>query len=329
MLVSAGSALVTAGFQRRPATAQTAPIPVRFALIGSGGQDETAYVIQQSGLDKKYGLALSVTDIAAPGQQYNVLRGDGVDVITGNFFDLLRQRKARLGLRGFRGFQGLSNLVVVKPDSPIKQFVELKGKRIGTFGNTSPDWLIIRAAGKTAYNIDLEKDAELVPGGPALLNQLLAKGQIDAALQFGSLALAPIAQGLQRAVVRLPPLMATAGFNPHCFYLLWSVSEKWLSTYPGAIDRVNSMLEDAYAKLNSNDTVWPALAQQVGIADPLLISAYRNQERRVDNPPYAASLIEPTQKLVDAIVAIVGSDAVGVSQVDPAGFVFPGRSRPV
>lgn len=319
----AGAALAATAWPART-FAQTA-IPVRFALIGSGGQDEVPAVIQQFGLDKKYGLALELIDFTAPGQQYAMFRADAVDVSAGNFVDLLRQRKAGVGMRAFRGFQGYSNLIVTKPDSAIKTFNDLRGKKVGEFGTTFLDWLIVRAAGKKAHNLDLEKDAELVQGAPPLLNQFLAKGDVDATLQFSSLSLAPLAQGQQRTVVAMPDLMKAAGFDPNCFYLQWHVAEKWTNANPGAIDRVNAMIGDAYAKLKSDDSVWPPLAAKIHVTDPALIAAYRDLDRKIDDPPYNRSLIAATQKLVDAIVAIAGADAVGVTTVDPAAFVFPGR----
>jgi NitT/TauT family transport system substrate-binding protein len=325
MLSATGAAAAAVAFPNI-ARAQAA-IPVRFALIGSGGQDEVSDVITQFGFDKKYGLALQVIDFTLPGQQYPMFRGDAIDVSGGNFVDLLRQRKAGIGLRAFRGFQGYNNVMVTKPDSSIKTFADLRGKKIGEFGTTFLDWLIVRAAGQKAYNLDLEKEAQLAAGAPPLLNQFLAKGDIDATLQFISLALGPIAQGQQRVITSIPELMRAAGFNPECFYLQWHVSEKWTSAHPGAIDRVNAMLDDAYAKLRSDDSVWPALAQKIHITDPALVTAYRNEDRKHDDPPHNPILIGATQKLLDAIVAIAGAEAVGVTTVDPAAFIFPKHSR--
>lgn len=302
-------------------------VPVRFAVIGSGGQAEVTEVITRFGLDKKHGLALEAIDFAVPGQQYPMFRAGAIDVAIGNFVDLMRQRKAGVGLRAFHGYQRYSNQIVAKGDSPVKTFADLKGKRVGEFGPTFLDWLIIRAAGKKAYGIDLEKDASPVAGAPPLLSQFLAKGDLDATLQFSSLTLAPIAQGQQRVVSEMSDLMKAAAFDPSCFYLQWLVGEKWTGAHPGAVDRVSAMIDEAYAKLKSDDGVWTALGQKIRITDPALIAAYREQGRKIDNPPYGRAQIASTQKLVDAIVALAGEDAVGFSTLDPAAFVFPRSGR--
>src|SRR5262249_38266984 len=162
--------------------AAAAAIPVRFAVIGSSGQSEVPYAVQRYGLDRKHGLALQIVDFAAPGQQYMMYRADAIDCSAGNFVDLLRHRKAGVALQAFHGFQGFRSLIVAKPSSPVRGFADLKGKRVGEFGATFLDWLIIRAAGSRAYGIDLERDATLVQGAPPLLNQFLERDELDATL---------------------------------------------------------------------------------------------------------------------------------------------------
>lgn len=324
---SALLATVAAALARPARGVAQSPIPVRFAVIGSSGQAEVPNAVTEFRLDRKYGLALEVVDFAVPGQQYMMHRSGAADVSAGNFVDLMRQRKAGVALQSFHGFQGYCNLIVAKPSSPIKTFADLKGKRVGEFGTTFLDWLILRAAGKRAYGFDLEHDATPVQGAPPLLNQFLERDEVDATLQFVTLTLGPIAQGHERVVSEMPALMRAAGFDPNCFYVLWFVGETWTSAHPGAVDRLGAMLTEAYAKLRGDDGLWPTLAEKIHITDPALVAAYRTVGRKIDDPPYRAGLLAPTQKLLDAIVTIAGEDAVGVTALDPAAFLFPRGGR--
>jgi len=89
------------------------------------------------------------------------------------------------------------------------------------------------------------------------------------------------------------------------------------------LHKLPAMFNEAYAVLKGDDRLWPALAQRINVTDPDVTAAYRDLERRVNNPPYNAELIKPTQALLDAIIAIAGEGAVGVTVVDPAAFLFP------
>ena len=298
-------------------------IPVRIGVIKSAGQADLTYVIRQFGIDKKHGLAVQQVELSAPGQQYVMLRADTIDASPGTFVDLMRQRKAGVGLRAFHGRQRYNNLIVTRPDSSIQNFSHLKGKKVGNFGTTFLDWLIVRAAGKRAFGIDLEKDATSIPGSPPLLNQFLARGEVDGMLQFSTLCIAPILKGEQRSIIDIPSLMRAADFSPDAFYSQWNVSDKWATAHPDGVDKLFSMIDEAYAKLGSDDSVWPAVAQQIGMTDPVMITAYRDLARKTDNAPYDRSLIAATQQMLDAIISIAGDGPIGFTRLDPEAFLFP------
>src|SRR5262249_15511638 len=154
-------------------------------------------------------------------------------------------------------------------------------------------------------------------------NQFLSRGEVDATLQFSSLTLAPIDRGEQRKVIDLPALMAAAGFRVDLFYVQWMITERWAKANPKAAAKLPAMLNEADAVLKRDAGLWPALAQKINSTDPAFIAAYRDLARRVNNPPYSAELIKPTQELLDAIIAIAGEQAVGVTTADPAAFLFP------
>ena len=301
-------------------------IPVRIGVIKSAGQADVTYVIRQFGIDKKHGLAVLEVELSAPGQQYVMLRGDTIDASPGTFADLMRQRKAGLGLRAFHGRQRYNNLIVTKPTSSIANFSDLKGKKVGNFGTTFLDWLIVRAAGKRAFGIDLEKDATSIPGSPPLLNQFLVRGEVDGMLQFSTLSVAPILKGEQRSITDVPSLMRAAGFSPDTLNSQWHVSDKWVTAHPDGVGKLFAVIDEAYTKLRTDDTVWPAVAQQIGMTDPVMIAAYRDLARRTDNAPYDRSLIAVTQEMLDAVISIAGDGSIGFTRLDPDAFLFPAGS---
>jgi len=303
--------------------AQAADPTIRFGVIGSSGQADLPTAIQRYGLDKKYGIAIEIVDYATPGQQYTLLRSNAVDIAGGNFVDLLRQRRAGAAIKAIHGFEGYGNPIVTKPDSGISSFSDLKGRKVGNFGTTFLDWLIVRAAGRKIYNIDIEKEATLVQGAPPLLNQLLARGEVDAALQFTPNTVTPVLRGQQKVVTDVRALMDQAGFDANSFYLHWIIREAWVDANPKLAVALSEMLNEAYAKLRTDDELWPTLTAKIGITEPALVAAYRDMKRSRQNPPYRPDLLPKTQALVDALVSISGEQAVGVKEIETAAFLFP------
>ncbi len=314
-----------------PASTESVPAPtevveIRFGSIESSGQSIVPIVMEESGIAERYGLDVEIVPFAQPGAQYTLVAGGEVDLVPGNILDLHRQRGAGSDLVGVWGFQRFTSPIVTLPDSPIETFEDLRGSKVGQFGTTFLDWLVIRTAGSIAYDLDLEVDAELVQATPPLLNQALSSGEVDATLQFDSLALAPLTKGQQRAVTDVPTLLEAADLDPDSLYLVWMMPQSWIDEHPEAFANLQLALAETYEVLMTDDSVWPPLVELVGITEPDVMEAYIASERAKDNPPFNAALFEPTQALIDAMVATVGADVVGLEALDPAAFVFPSAS---
>lgn len=319
----AAAAIVAAAI---PAASVSAPklIPIRFAVITSAGQNEVPQVMRDSGIGKRYGFDVQLVPYASVGGQYLVMRAGAADVAGGNFVDLIRQRAGGLDIKGFLGFQTFSNLMTVPSGSSITSFKDLRGKRIAEYGPTTLDWLIMRTAGKKAYGLDIGSDAKPISTSPVLENQLISSKQADAAFQFSSLTLSPLADGTQKVLMPETTLLSNAGYNPKkLIYLVWMVTDSWVKQYPNALPRLRAAMQATYKKLRTDNSVWPGLAKLVYISDPKLVKQYRDLDRRIDDPPFSASQIRSTQKLVNDMVKAVGKENVGITKVDPKAFLFP------
>lgn len=309
-----------------PSTAASTPtetVPVRIAGILSAGQGIFTTVMVDNGIDKEFGLDVEVVPIASTGQQWLALRDGSADVAAGSVLDLLRQRKAGLDAVSIGAFQTFVNPVLVKSDSSIQSLTDLKGKKVGTPAVTLMDFMILRAAGKKAAGIDVGVDSTPVPAAPNLLNQLLDSGDVDAALQFDSLASGPLAAGTLRSIVRIPDLMQSAGFDSDSFYTLFNVSQSWIDAHPGAAEHLAQAFDKTFQLLQTDDAAWDPVLTEVGITDDAAKQGFIKAQRAILGPPYDSSLVAPTKELIDSLIAVSGPDDVGVTEVDTDAFVFP------
>jgi NitT/TauT family transport system substrate-binding protein len=183
--------------------------------------------------------------------------------------------------------------------------------------------MIIRAAGKKAYGVDVGTEATPVPAAPNLLNELLMRNQVDAALNFSSLTSGPVANNQLRQLTTVPDLMEQAGFNRNSFYLLLAASDAWSQQNPGATAHLHDAINATYQMLMTQDAPWTTLAQQVGITDPAQVAGYMRSQRAILSSQFSPELVDATTSLMNDLIAVAGPDAVGINSVDPNAFVFP------
>jgi NitT/TauT family transport system substrate-binding protein len=207
-------------------------------------------------------------------------------------------------------------------DKPYTRLADLRGAHVGTPTDTLLDWMILRAAGARSEGFDVGKDAQAQNAAPGLINGLLDKGDLDAALQFSDFTLAPLTTGKFKEITTIAKVMAAAQFDPQSFYLSYNLGEPWREKYPGAAPRLVAAILDAAELIHTDDAIWPALAKRSGVEDPQLLPAYVAMQRGLFRTAYGPDKLAPTQAVVDALIETVGQSAVGVSRVDPAAFDF-------
>ena len=323
MRLSRSLAIVLAVVLTPLAAAASEPVKVRWGTIANASQAFVPTIIKERGLDKKYGLDLTVVPLSNTDQQWLGLRSGDTDVSSGSMIDLLRQRQAGLKAKAFRGFMTFANPIVARTDKPYNTLADLKGARIGTARRTLAAWIIYRAAGLKAYGVDLEKNAsEVVESPPTMLLQLMLRRELDASAQFSAAILEPMAQGKLKEITNLPKVLAAAGFDADSFYLLWMVNESWSDRNPGALARLVAAIDEANDILATDDAIWPALGERVGVKDPKLLPLFMKTTRFEFKTNFSRAKLEPTQALIDAMVKVVGPEIVGTTKVDPDAFYF-------
>lgn len=317
----AGGPAEEAGATAAP-DAEAELIPVRIGSIAGASQSYIPILLRDHGIGEKYGFDVEITELTSTGQQWTGLRAGDFDLATGSFLDLLRQRQGGLDATAIRGFSRFNNPIVTLPDQPYETLGDLAGTRVGTPNTALLDWMIIRAAGVRAYGVDIETDAEAVNASPPLIAELLNNGEIDAAFQFETFAIDPVAEGTLKLITDIPTLMQEAGFDPDSFYLTYNLSGSWRQQHPDAVPALIAAIDEAVEVLLTDDSVWPELAAGSGVEGEDRLPRFIESMRESFVTTFTADKIESSQHLLDALIEIVGEEAVGATTVDPAAFDF-------
>jgi len=297
-------------------------VTVRWHVQENASQAYIPVVMKEKGIDAKYGLSVQTIGFAQNLAQWTAMRAGESDLSSGSFLDLLRQRNAGLKAQAIDTFSTYSNPIVALASKPYTKITDLKGQKVGTPNATMLDWMIVRAAGKKAEGIDLETDTQMQAAAPGLINGLLDKGDLDAALQYSDFTLGPVSQGKYKEISSVPKLMQAAGFDPQALYLTFNLSDDWRAKNPTLVPALVAAIEETRELLMKDDSVWPALAERSGMKDQSLLQAFIAMQRASLTAPYSQAKLAPTQTLVAALLDSVGQTPIGVSSVDAAAFDF-------
>ena len=182
--------------------------------------------------------------------------------------------------------------------------------------------MIVRAAGKKAEGIDLEADTQMQAAAPGLINGLLDKGDLDAALQYSDFTLAPLNQGKYRELTTVPKLMTAAGFDPEALYLTFNLSDAWREKNAALVPALVAAIEETRELMLTDDSVWPALAKRSGMEDQSLLPLFIEKQRASFKAPFNEAKLAPTQTLIASLLETVGQTPIGITSVDAAAFDF-------
>lgn len=296
------------------------PIKLKWWYIPGTTQELIPQLLVQTGIAQKYGFTIETVKAAAP-TQYLTLRAGDADLAAADLLTTLAQQKGGLRVKVVGNFLKYSNPVVASPTGP-KSISGLKGKRLGTFSDQQIDFTILRAAAKKLYGFDPSKDAKVAQTSPALENEFLLKGKLDAALEFGDLAFKPVATHQLTTIATIDELIRKSGWNPNALDLIWIMRQGWIDQHKAAVPNLIKMIQAGQQALYHSKTAWSGYAKTLGVP-PNLVNQLAKFERSTLATKYDSSLIQPTQTLFDGLARLLGSDVLGgVTKIDPSIFAF-------
>lgn len=196
--IAAALALTTAACSSGEPTAKAeGDVPtVRFQGLPADPDTIPMLVMQEHGLDEKYGFAAELVEVEPDAATNTLLLGES-DIAMEQ--DAIAMTHAQAEGHDAVVFYPVLNTmvgVVVAEDSPYQTPEDLIGKKVGHFGVDSGTTAIIGTMLKKLYDIDVFEDYDLVETGPSALPELLKTGRVDAIFNYEPLAL--------RAVLETP-----------------------------------------------------------------------------------------------------------------------------
>lgn len=215
-LIAAMCLIAAAGHD---ASAGQAIQPINLATSASGQSGYVAALIENKGLDVKYGIKITnmMMDFTEAANAVKLGRAVASSMQPSTAVNLI---KSGTDIRLVTPQIWSGNSWVVKKDSPYKSFADLKGKKIGNFARVTGAYFFSAVIAKE-QKLDLEKDFQSIPAETGALIALLERGDVEAINMFEPHVTRMVMSGRYRVLLDFdialeeifgaPPLKSTVG----------------------------------------------------------------------------------------------------------------------
>lgn len=294
------------------------PEPVKVGVLKYGTVNWELDVIQHHGLAEKQGVDLEVVELASKNAAAVALQGDAVDIIVTDWIWVSRQRAAGLDYT-FVPHSLIAGGLVIRPDAGIEELADLEGKRIGVAGGpVDKSWLLLRAYSRQTLGEDLAKSVEPVYGAPPLLNELVLKGELPAALTFWHYQARLEAAGMEE-LVTIAEMLPALGVDKRMPVIGWVFSEEWAKNNRDAVQGFLAASREAKEILATSDEEWERLRTMIQPKDEATLVALRNAYREGIPSGFGEKDIAAARKAFAILAELGGTELVGRSRKLAAG----------
>lgn len=283
--------------------------------------------IKALGLDKKHGVELDVRPLGDSRAGQIALQAGEVDVILSDFVWVTIQRNEGGTVTMVPHSLAVGGLMV-GAGSDITSVDDLKGRSIAVAGGpVDKSWVTLQAYYNRVTGSSLVDDVTADYGAPPLVNELLANGGADAALNFwqwnarskvaGATELLSVASMLEElGVAEQPPLLG------------WTFTEETAEAKHDALTAFLDASFEAKHALLHDDAVWEDLRTLMGAADDeALFTQLRDDYRAGIVTSYDPADMESAEQAFALMAEYGGSDLVGEKQTLDPGTFWQGYSK--
>lgn len=302
------------------AAGQSSPVKLRVGALSSGTWRWELTVIEQLGLDRKNGFDLELFLYAGQTATGIAVQGGAVDCSVHDWLWVARQRARGLKLQALAPFTMNTAALIVPKESPIQGLADLRGKRLGVVNILGKGYLLLRAACLSQHGFDLREEAEVVTGSPPLLSGLLEKGEFDAILQFWQHTPVLLATGRFRRVLDLAEVATTLWVTEPVPFGVYTFREDFVKKHPEVVRGFLAAAWEAKDHLARHAEMWPALGEQIGIADAEVLALL--QQLYIQGIPrrWDRKMLADIRTLFNTLLDRAGPEVLGMASLPPATF---------
>ncbi len=295
---------------------------VRLGVLQFGTVQWVADIIGRHALDTANGFVLETTLLANTDAGRVALIAGAADVVVLDWMFVAAQRAAGNRLC-FAPFSSSTGGVMTSGSSPVRSLSDLAQRKLGVAGGPlDKSWLVVRAAAKRSFGIDLTQAADVVYGAPPLLNAKLIQGELDAVLTYWNFAARLEASHCRQVVsvdecarsLGLPAAMSLVGFAFH---------EDWANRNLTAANGFLAAADTAEDLLGSSAAEWQQIRPLMNADDDALFQQLKQRFVSGVSHPSAAAQESAAARLFEVLLQTGGAVATADLKQLPPGIFWP------
>jgi NitT/TauT family transport system substrate-binding protein len=285
-------------------------ITIRLTSVNAGSVSWLIETMRAEALDKKYGIELSVIEVANNQAAPVALLAGEADVTVSDWMWALKQRSKGQDYK-FASYSSALGALVVPKDSPIKSIAGLEGKKLGVAGSaTDKSWILMRAYSKKVIGKDLGQICDTVFGAAPLVTEEFKSGRLDACLNFWTYAARLTAAGA-RQIVTMADVIKALDISPTPPLVGFIWSEKAVKDKAVPIEGLLAAANDANAVLAKSDEAWEKLRPLIKPATEQEFASIKAGFRAGITQPWSAAETASAEKLTKLLMDLGDTELVG------------------
>ena len=240
--------------------------PAKVKLDALRGTMSFPLTVLKEKIAKKHNLEVEIQLNPGPQALFTKMKTGEFQVTFGAFLSNLVYRARGVKVTQIYSMAALkAHGPVVPKDSPIRDYGDLKGKKIGFFGGpTSTAAFMVRVIAKKFYGFDPFKISKPQFGAPPLLWGVLEKGDLDAITTLEPF----ITRMLETGKFRALPAVGTLWKQKTGQDVLGVTvigQDDWLEKNPETAKRFLRAFKESIEYVQAHREVWPEIAKRVGV----------------------------------------------------------------
>jgi NitT/TauT family transport system substrate-binding protein len=235
--------------------------PVNIATSAAGQSGYLAALVENRGLDVKYGIKITnmMMDFTEAANAVKLGRTLASSMQPSTAVNLV---KSGTEIRLITPQIWSGNSWVVRKDAPYKSFADLKGKKIGNFARVTGAYFFSAVIAKE-NKLDIEKDFQNVPAETGALIALLERGEVEAINMFEPHTTRLVMSGKYRVledfdvelekIFGAPPLKSTVGMLKETVEKQPALVKAIRSAYMDAVQLIKKGQDEDFFKAKAKE----------------------------------------------------------------------------